>query len=523
MSKFNKVSARQTNGSGPVTAHADGHTHEGAPGFAHDLKSELFLLAVANMVGEDTFYESASTRDDRYTRLIAEVVRLDPAWLGAFLKWLRNDANMRSASLVGALEAARTMVTAGIPGARAIVSSVLQRADEPGEALAYWMGQHGRAIPKPVKRGIADAAVRLYNERSLLKYDSGTRAVRFADVLDLTHPSPAQPWQHDLFRVALERRHHRDSISLAGLPMLTANAGLRAAVAAEPEVLFDADRLRAAGMTWEDVLSLGGAAGLDKAWLWESIVPSMGYMALLRNLRNLDEAGVSKIVAKSIAGKLADPAEVARSRQLPFRFYSAYEQVRSARWGEALDDALRLSMANLPSLPGRSLVLIDTSASMTGMHLSKHSTVTPAKAAAVFGVALTAKLGAGAVDMIGFADRTFRHVVKPGDAVLRQVEKFLERTGEVGHGTAIAAALRSTYGGHDRVFVISDMQTVDGGTSSAIPAHVPLYGLNLGGYRRTAYAAGTPNRHEFGGLTDATFRMVPLIEAGQRARWPWSN
>ena len=50
---------------------------------------------------------------------------------------------------------------------------------------------------------------------------------------------------------------------------------------------------------------------------------------------------------------------------------------------------------------------------------------------------------------------------------------------------------------------------------------MPLYGFNLGGYVRTAFDAGTRNRYEFGGLTDATFRMVPLLEAGQRAEWPF--
>jgi hypothetical protein len=56
------------------------------------------------------------------------------------------------------------------------VDSVLQRADEPGEALAYWTATYGRAIPKPVKHGIADAVGRLYTERSLLKYDNATDA-----------------------------------------------------------------------------------------------------------------------------------------------------------------------------------------------------------------------------------------------------------------------------------------------------------------------------------------------------------
>lgn len=92
------------------------------------------------------------------------------------------------------------------------MASVLQRADEPGEALAYWTSTYGRAIPKPVKRGVADAVQRLYTERSLLKYDTGARGFRFGDVIDLVHPAPAadKPWQGDLFEHALDRRHGRD-------------------------------------------------------------------------------------------------------------------------------------------------------------------------------------------------------------------------------------------------------------------------------------------------------------------------
>jgi hypothetical protein len=65
------------------------------------------------------------------------------------------------------------------------------------------------------------------------------------------------------------------------------------------------------------------------------------------------------------------------------------------------------------------------------------------------------------------------------------------------------------------------MQTMDRGTSEAVPRRIPLYGFNIGGYGRVPYQAGALNRHEFGGLTDATFRMVNLIEAGRRADWPW--
>ncbi len=242
-------------------------------------------------------------------------------------------------------------------------------------------------------------------------------------------------------------------------------------------------------------------------------------MALLRNLRNIDESGVPDDVAAAVAARLADPDEVARSRQLPFRFLSAHQAAPSQRWGHALDKALQASLANLPVLPGRSLVLVDTSASMTSRPVSARSTVTPVKAAAVFGVALAAR--GGEVDLYGFADGTFRHRVRKGASVLREVDRFVGRTGEVGHGTHIARSIRATWKRHDRVFVISDMQTMDAGVTSSVPSSVPLYGFNLGGYRHTAFDAGSPNRIELGGLTDATFRMIPLIEAGKNASWPF--
>jgi hypothetical protein len=527
MSKFNIAGIKNALGRGPIAAEAtpSGRTHEGGAGFAHDAKSELFLLAVTNFAGEDTFYEKAADRDRRYADLVGLVAVDDPDWTARFLRWLRTSANMRSASLIGALEAAKAMRDAGVPGGRAIVESVLQRADEPGEALAYWMSTHGRAVPKPVKRGVADAAARLYNERSLLKYDTASHGFRFGDVIDLTHPAPAggNAWQGGLFAYALDRRHGRDSAPAASLAVLTANATLRQTAAEDPGALLDTGALARAGMTWEDVLSLGGGA-LDKARLWTALIPTMGYMALLRNLRNFDEAGVGDDVAARVCARLSDPAEVARSRQFPFRFLSAYEQAPSLRWGPALDRALQLSLANLPALPGRSLILVDTSASMSTGGFSRRSTVSPVKAAAIFGVALAAR--GERVDLHGFADGVFRHDVPAGASVIREVDRFVARVGEVGHGTRIADSVRATLRGHDRVFVISDMQTFvpgygTGDVTEVVPGGTPLYGFNLGGYRRTAFDAGATNRIEFGGLTDATFRMVPLLEAGRNADWPF--
>ena len=116
------------------------------------------------------------------------------------------------------------------------------------------------------------------------------------------------------------------------------------------------------------------------------------------------------------------------------------------------------------------------------------------------------------------------HEVAPGASVIREVDRFVKQVGKVGHGTRIADSIRATLRGHDRVFVISDMQTfpsAHGTVTDVVPPMTPFYGFNLGGYRRTAFDAGAPNRIEFGGLTDATFRMIPLIEAGRNGGWPF--
>lgn len=525
MSKFNSTATRSANTAvGPIKTKTGGKpikTHEGADGARRDTRSELFLLAVSNMVGEKTFYEAAGDRDNRYRTLIHKMAVKDGEWTAALLGWLRGpEANMRSASIVGAAEYVKARLDAGIHGGnREVIRTVLQRADEPGEMLAYWTANYGRRLPQPVKRGVADAVTRLYTERSLLKYDTASHGWRFADVIDLAHPTAKDDRQGDLFEHALDRRHNRDNPIPESLTMIRANAAFKQYtplfidhLAADGSL---ADRLSAAGMTWEQLSAFG-------AWTakrWESIAPSMGYMALLRNLRNFDEAGVSDEVAEQVMTKLTDPSEVAKSRQFPFRFLSAYEAAPSLRWGHCLDKALGHALRNIPKLPGRTLILIDTSGSMTGTSYSSRSKVTPLKAAAVFGVALGAANPVGS-DIYGFASGEFKHDVPAGASAIAEINRFVGRAGEVGHGTDIAGAVRRQHKGHDRVFIISDMQTQSGGITAQIPKDVPVYGFNLGGYRPGAYALG-PNRHEFGSLTDSTFKLVPLLEAGHNGTWPW--
>jgi hypothetical protein len=519
MSKFNLTGLRRTIARSPITSEvtASGATFEGAPGFARDAKGELFLLAVTNLVGEDTFYEAAADRDARFTSLVRELAVSEPDWTARLIGWLRTGANLRSASLIAAAEFVAARLAAGLTGSnRTVIATVLQRADEPGELLGYWFATHGRVVPKPVKRGVADAAVRLYSERSLLKWDSALRSVRFADVLELTHPTPAAAWQNALFRYAIDRRHDRPDTVPAELATITARAELMALpVADRRAVLADPRRLAAAGMTWESLA--GWLQGPLDAAAWQAVIPSIGYMALLRNLRNFDEAGVPDHVAEQVAARLADPAQVAASRQLPMRFLSAYRAAPSLRWAAALEKALAASLAGVPSLGGRTLVLVDRSGSMFGP-VSARSQLTRADAAAVFGTALAVR--AKQADLVEFGTGSAPVRFRRAESVLRVLDRF----GELG-GTNTAEAVRRHYRGHDRVAIVTDEQAwIDARGSDptrAVPSTVPVYTWNLAGYRFGHGPSGGGARHTFGGLTDAGYAMIPLLEAGRDGDWPF--
>ncbi|MCX4385681.1 TROVE domain-containing protein [Micromonospora peucetia] len=493
-------------------------TAEGAPGFTREPRTELFLLGVSNMVGEDTFYEGVADRDARFRELVAAVAVADPDWFARFVRWLRTGAMLRSASVVAALEGSRAQVAAGIPGSRAVVDSALQRADEPGEAIAYWLGRHGRAMPKPVKRGIADAAVRLYHERSLLKYDADGSAVRFGDVIDLTHPTARDERQGDLFRHALDRRHKRDNPLPQSLTVLAARAELMALPVERRAEVTNPAVLGAAGMTWEALAGWRQTA-MDAA-AWEAVIPNMGYLALLRNLRNFDRAGVSDAVAEAVAARLADPDEVARSRVLPMRYLSAYNAAPSLRWAYPLEKALRQALANVPALDARTLILIDTSGSMNSA-FSRDGTLRCWDAATVFGLALDARAREATVVSFSNASAVFPAVA--GESVLAAVRRFKEGGFFYGRGTETGKAVREHYDRHDRVVILTDEQAHWQGAhdvTAAVPARVPVYTWNLAGYR-VGHAPTAGNRHTFGGLSDAAFAMIPLIEAGSRGHWPF--
>ncbi len=500
-------------------------THEGGVGYAREPRSELFLLAATNMVGEDTFYERAAVRDARFLELVREVTASDPAFIAGadvaagkvgLAQYLRETMLMRSASVVMAAE----YVAAGSAGGRGVVARALRRADEPAEMLGYWFTNHGRNLPMPIKRGVADAVRRLYTERAALRYDGLGRQIRMGDVIELTHPSPRDQAQSALFAYLLDRRHHDDAVAdPAVLPMLAAAAALDAVPPDERRSHLrrrGAGALAEGGFSWER-LSGWLPGGMD-AEAWEAVIPSMGAMALVRNLRNFDQAGIGAAAVDAVVAKITDAHEVAAARLFPYQVWAAYQHAPSDTWKLALGRTLDHTVANIPALDG-TLVVVDTSGSMQA-RVSNRSRLQRVEVAAVMAMATAAR--ADDVDVVIYGSDNARLRGLRGASVLSGVDKVVRAVGSVGHATYGHTAIARWFDPrrHRRAVIFTDDQQHD--AARVRLDHVPVvYTFDLAGYRPSALPAGERGRYTLGGFTDATFTVMQVLERGGNADWPF--
>ena len=141
--------------------------------------------------------------------------------------------------------------------------------------------------------------------------------------------------------------------------------------------------------------------------------------------------------------------------------------------------------------------------------------------AGLFGIALGLKNEA---DVWAWASSAYQFEMK-GTSVLKNLEKYKSENGRVGMGTDLAQAIQKAYvpGRYARMVVISDMQIVGRHFGDhLIPKDIPCYFFNLVGYAPAAVE--TKGRvYELGGLTDHTFKLIPMLEAGESGKWPWES
>lgn len=381
-------------------------THEGAP--ARNISPELQLRrsVLACMLWESQFYEDGVEIAGRIAELVPKVAAEKVAALAVEA---REQMKLRHAPLLLVREMARHATHRRLVAET--LERVIQRADELAEFVAiYW--KDGRVpLSAQVKKGLA-AAFPKFDEYQLAKYDRGG-PIKLRDVLFLSHARPRDAAQAGVWKKLVWGR------------------------LATPD-------------TWEVALSESGKeGGADKREAWERLLreQKLGALALLRNLRNLREAGVDEsLVVAALAG-------MNTARVLPFRFLAAARY--APQWEEQLEQTMLKSVASQPKLPGRTIVLVDVSGSMTAP-LSRRSEMQRTDAA--YGLAVLVREIAENAAVHSFSDRVVEVPARRGFALRDAIDHSQPHNGTL-LGNAVEWLNKSER--YDRLIVITDEQAHD--------------------------------------------------------------
>jgi hypothetical protein len=394
-------------------------THEGAA--ARHISNELQLRrsVLACLLWENQFYEDGVEIAGRIAELVPKVA-VDK--VAALAIEAREQMKLRHAPLLLVREMARHK-THRAPVSETL-SRIIQRADELAEFVAiYW--KDGRVpLSGQVKKGLA-AAFPKFDEYQLAKYDRGG-PIKLRDVLFLCHAKPRDEAQAAVWKRLISGR------------------------------LTTPD-------TWEVALS----SGADQREAWERLLreQKLGALALLRNLRNMREAGVDESLVLAALGSMST------ARVLPFRFLAAARY--TPQWEETLEQAMLKSVVASEKLPGKTVVLVDVSGSMTAP-LSRRSEMQRTDAA--YGLAVLLREIGEKVAVFSFSDHRVEVPARRGFALRDAID-----TSQGHNGTNLGKAVEelNRKEKYDRLIVITDEQTHD-----TVPApNGKGYVINVASYK----------------------------------------
>ena len=393
-----------------VKQHSDLQTHEGGPAKIINAEQQLRRSVLSCFLWEREFYEDGVGIAER---ILDTAAMVPPTVVAALAKEARHDFHLRHAPLLLLCSLVKTGV-----GTRLVsdtIADVIGRADELAELIAIYWRDGKKPLSAQLKKGLAQAFSK-FDAYQLAKYDRAG-VVRLRDVMFMTHPKPNNG-QAPLWKQL-------------------------------------ADQELESPDTWEVALS-GGA---DKKETFERLLHEnrLGYLALLRNLRNMMDAEVD--------ARLVEAAILARrgaGNVLPFRYVAAARAC--PRLEPIIDRALCAAIGEMKPLDGQTIVLVDVSGSMD-MHLSSRSDLTRMDAAAAL-----AAIFPGDVRMFSFSSGGAMYWgERPSGKIALEVPPRRGMAGidaivnsQAHGGTFLGQAVKEVNAlPHDRLVVITDEQSHD--------------------------------------------------------------
>ena len=483
--------------------------YEGAKAYAMTPELELYTAVVTASLS-DTNYEKQDERVERICRLIGKV---SPEFVARLAVYTRTVMNLRSVPLLLLVELAKVHNGDDLV-ARAVEKTVL-RADEIMELLMCYQWRNPSDDPRKklgkLSRQIQNGLQRAFNrfdEYQFAKYDRDNLEVKLRDALFLVHPKAKDENQQALF----------DKI---------VNRSLETPYTWETE-------LSALGQQHFESEEQKKDAFRDK---WEELINSgkLGYMAMMRNLRNMIQSDVSLPQMMDVARRLSDAERVAKSKQLPFRYLSAYREIEgidslhTMMLMNALEDAVKCSAANIEGFDENTRVLLasDVSGSMW-------KTVSPKSTVRNFdiGILLSMLFRSRCKQVVsGIFGDDWKVVNMPSDNILlatRQLEKLGNSVGFSTNGYKVINWLLENNMVVDKVMMFTDMQMWDSTDSNQhiekswrqykkMAPDAKMYLFDLTGYGQLPIRQMENDVYLIAGWSDRVFDVLSAIDKGEDA------
>lgn len=476
MSKFN---AKQVNNNKAVT-------YEGGDAYNKSLENE-WVNFLFSCILQDRFYESSNKQQDRYVELTnAMIDKYGAGFVGKAAVFARNELGMRSISELTAAMLNKYQ----FEGKRDFYKKYFHRPDGVAEvfgAIDMLGGKRSHALV----RGACDYLSGL-DEYQVGKYKMSGKTYNMYDLINITHANSS----------AIDA-YKNDTLEI-------------------PD-------------TWEAKIS--GAENQEKKEAeWKRLVEErkLGYMALIRNLRNILSCKFvnSQWAKEHLVPQITNEVAIKKSLIFPYRIYTAWKMIADTLPIEiemALSDAFIISIGNMPKLEGSSLVVLDVSGSMDD-RMSQHSNMRIKEVGAVYGAAIY--LSGNDVDFVKFGNHAKWCSYNKYTNVFKLIKAMQENEG-CGYGTDIIPVFESIEKHYDRMFLISDMQVMDRRSSwdwygrsmkSANDAfkeykleygNSHIYSFDLGNYHSQITNTGSNDISYITALNDTVFKILELEENGK--------
>jgi 60 kDa SS-A/Ro ribonucleoprotein len=502
--------------------------HAGAKAFTLSPEMELYT-AVVTWSLNDSFYEKDETRLNRVRELIN---KCHPVFVGKLAVYARTKMHMRSVPLVLVTELAN--LHSGDNLVARVTDSVIGRADEITELLACYETLNKRSgtkklnrLSKQLQKGLGTAFNR-FDEYQFAKYNRDG-AIKLRDALFLVHPKAKDELQQVLFNKIVNNN-------------LQTPYTWETELSALGQLNFDSEEAKVAAFCakWEELIDSG----------------KLGYMALLRNLRNIQEAGVSYSHFQKACATLANADLVTKAKQFPFRYLAAYrelinpvtnvpaqslvEKLTALMQGsnkgytgellDALEKAVQASAANIKGFDYETRVLLacDVSGSMQ-TPVSAKSKILLYDVGLMLAMLLQSRCKNVEVGMFGDSWKT---IAVPRNNILGNVQEFYRREGEVGYSTngyLVIKDILQRKAQMDKVFLFTDAQLWNSNNTAdhiqtlwlrykaEISPNAKLYLFDLKGYGQTPLQVLRNDVYLVAGWSDKVFEVLAALENGGSA------